>query len=98
VGHRFHPCFGASRTGHIPKDGYAGPQGVPGFTSYRERQKRSRRRHPTPGAQQTMAFFLILLPFMILALAIAAAPLLVLTAREHRLRTAEVPARHRPRR
>jgi hypothetical protein len=45
-----------------------------------------------------MTLFLISLPLMIVALGIAAAPLLVLTAREHRLRTVEVPATHRSRR
>ena len=40
-----------------------------------------------------MTYLFILLPFMILAITIAAVPLLVLTAREHRLRTVEVESR-----
>jgi len=40
-----------------------------------------------------MTFLIIAIPIMILAVALAAVPLLVLTAREHRMRALEVPVR-----
>lgn len=40
-----------------------------------------------------MTFLVLAIPIMLLAIAVAAVPLLVLSVREHRLRTAEVPAR-----
>ena len=41
-----------------------------------------------------MTFLTIAIPIMLLAIAIAAVPLLVLSAREHRLHRAEVHAHH----
>jgi hypothetical protein len=42
-----------------------------------------------------MTFLLLGIPIMLLAIAIAAVPLLVFTAHEHRLRAVEVNAGHR---
>jgi hypothetical protein len=50
---------------------------------------------PTPCAHELMTF-LIAIPFMILTLSIAAVPLLVLTAREHRMHRIEVQAQGTP--
>jgi hypothetical protein len=54
--------------------------------------KEKARARSTPCAHQLMTFLFIAIPLMILALSIAAVPLLVLTAREHRLRAIEVQA------
>ena len=55
-----------------------------------------RRRHrtaPTLCAHEPMTFLFIAIPLMILTVSIAAVPLLVLTAREHRPRRVEVQER-----
>jgi hypothetical protein len=50
---------------------------------------------PTSCAYQLMTFLLLGIPIMLLAVAIAAVPLFMLTARQHRFRTAEVHVNHR---
>ena len=55
--------------------------------------RRRRRTAPTLCAHELMTFLFIAIPLMILTVSIAAVPLLVLTAREHRMRRVEVQER-----
>ena len=56
-------------------------------------RRRRRRTAPTLCAHELMTFLFIAIPLMILTVSIAAVPLLVLTAREHRMRRVEVQER-----
>lgn len=55
--------------------------------------RRRRRTAPTLCAHELMTFLFIAIPLMILTVSIAAVPLLVMTAREHRLHQVEVQER-----
>ena len=55
--------------------------------------RRRRRTAPTLCAHELISFLFIAIPLMILTVSIAAVPLLVLTAREHRMRRVEVQER-----
>ena len=56
-------------------------------------RRRSHRTASNLCAHEPMTFLFIAIPLMILTVSIAAVPLLVLTAREHRMRRVEVQER-----
>jgi hypothetical protein len=84
----------------IPTGVYEEPPEGPRFDFYRDDQEEGAEPHYEPlwqlCAHEFMTFLIIAIPFMMLTISIAAVPLLVLTAREHRMRSIEVQAHGTP--